>query len=131
MIDEPRVTLLENIDIRHMHQNFLPLPLSAIVVDSRRVRIGALLEAIQQFAAPSCWLVAFIYPDIEDAQRVFAAVRNKHIPKDLMREMALDARDVLERFGNWRVLGAVAAPHISDRQEVQSIMLAAEHLTVA
>ena len=131
IIDEPRVTLLEGVDIRHLHHGFLPLPLSAIVVDSRRVGIGTLLESIQHFAAPSCWLVAFIYPDIEAPQKMASAVRDKHIPRDLMREMALDARDTLERFGNWRVLGAIAAPHISERQEVQSVMLAAEHLTIA
>ncbi len=131
IIDEPRVTLLEDVDIRHLHRGFLPLPLSAIVVDSRMAGIGTLLESIQYFAAPSCWLVAFIYPDIEDSQSVFENVRDKHISKDLMKEMALRARDALERFGNWRVLGAVASPHISEREEVQSIMLAAEHLTIA
>ena len=131
IIDEPRVTLLEDVDIRHLHRGFLPLPLSAIVVDSRESGIGPLLESIQQFAAPSCWLVAFIYPDIEATQRVFATVRNKHIPREMMIEMASGARDILERFGNWRVLGAVAAPHIAEHQEVQSIMLAAEHLTIA
>ena len=129
-VDEPRVTLLDRVDIRHLHRGFLPLPLSAIIVDSRKFGIEVLLESIQHFAAPSCWLVAFIYPDIENKRRVLATVRDKHIPRELMIEMALGARDTLERFGNWRVLGAVAAPHILDRQEVQSIMLAAEHLTI-
>ena len=131
IVEESRVTLLEDMDIRHLHKGFLPLPLSAIIVDSRQVEIRTLLESIQHFAAPSCWLVAFIYPDIEEAERVFATVRNKHIPRDLMIGMASRARDALERFGNWRVLGAVASPHIAERQEVQSIMLAAEHLTIS
>ena len=131
IVDEPRVTLLEDVDVQHLHRGFLPLPLSAIVVDSKMIRIGTLLEIVQHFAAPSCWLVAFIYPDIESPERTLSEVRDKQISREIMVEMASRARNILERFGNWRVLGAIATPHISERQRVQSIMLAAEHLTIS
>ena len=130
IMSDSRVSILQDIDLRHLHRGFLPFPLSAIIVDSKSAKVNELLQHIQRFASPSCWLLIFIYPEIEYPEEVYMSLKDKQADRTLMRRIAMEAKQHIEGLGSWRVLGALLSPYISAEQSVRSIILGAEHLTL-
>ncbi len=130
LAEDSRVSILQGVNLRHLHRGFLPFPLSAIIVDSKVARVGELLQHIQRFASPSCWLLAFIYPEVEYPDEVYLSLKDKQVDRALMRRISMEVKQHIEGLGSWRVLGALPSPYIAAEQSVRSIVLAAEHLTI-
>ncbi len=127
--NDPRVTILQSVNLQQMHRGFLPLPLSAIVIDSRADSVKKLIKYIHRFAAPSCWLLAFIYPEIECPKEAVPS-KDKQVDQSIMRRISMEVKEYIEDIGYWRVLGAVLSPYIPHTQPVRSIVIGAEHLTI-
>lgn len=107
--NDPRVTVLERTNARHLTAEMLPGPPALIVCDASFIGLRTVLAAALGLAAPGAELVALIKPQFEAGP---AAVGKGGVVRDPLVHEAVCAavRQWLEQTMGWSVLGLTASP---------------------
>jgi 23S rRNA (cytidine1920-2'-O)/16S rRNA (cytidine1409-2'-O)-methyltransferase len=105
--NDPHVTSLEQVDIRHLEAARLSSPPSVVTIDVSFISLKHVLPAATALAAPSARLVALIKPQFE-------AGRNA-LKKGIVRDPAVQTavRDDVVHFAEtlgWVVAGVIPSP---------------------
>ena len=106
--NDPRVSVLERVNARHLSAEHVPEPVGALVCDASFIGLATLLPAPLALCAPGAWAVALIKPQFE----VGPAIAKGGVVRD-----AAVHRTVCERVSawwnglpGWRVLGVEPSP---------------------
>jgi 23S rRNA (cytidine1920-2'-O)/16S rRNA (cytidine1409-2'-O)-methyltransferase len=107
--NDPRVTVLERVNARHLSAAEIPEPVDLVVCDASFIGLETILPAPLALTKPEAWLVALIKPQFE--------VGKGRVGKGgVVRDPALHA-EVCDRIAawlaalpGWRVLGVVESP---------------------
>ena len=120
---DPRVTVLEQTNARHLTPELIDRPCNWVVCDASFIGLAKVLEVPLRLAAPQCTLVALIKPQFE--------VRREEVGKGgIVRDPALHARvcgevrQWLEGDG-WRIHGVVESPITGSEGNVEFLIAAA------
>lgn len=106
---DPRVTVLEKCNARHLDNSIIPLPPSVIVCDASFIGLRTVLPAALSLAADDAWAVALIKPQFE-------AGRDQIGAKGVVRDPAVHAsvcqtiEDWWRSLAGWEVLGIETSP---------------------
>lgn len=102
----PRVTVLEETDIRHLAPDAMA-PVGLVVMDVSFIPLSLVLPSALAFAGEGARLVTLVKPQFEAGR--------SHVKKGIVKdpqvheEVCAKARDEVERLG-WRVMGLMASP---------------------
>jgi 23S rRNA (cytidine1920-2'-O)/16S rRNA (cytidine1409-2'-O)-methyltransferase len=106
---DPRVTVHERTNARHLTAEAIGEPVGALVCDASFIGLATLLPAPLALCAPGAWAVALIKPQFEAGPEYVGS-------KGVVRDPAVH-REVCERVSNWwgglpgwRVLGVSESP---------------------
>ena len=119
---DPRVTVLEQTNARHLNRAMIPRPCDWVVCDASFIGLAKVLEVPLALAAPSCTLVALIKPQFE--------VRREEVGKGgIVRDPALHARVCGEVRGwlegeGWQIVGIVPSPITGSEGNVEFLVSA-------
>jgi 23S rRNA (cytidine1920-2'-O)/16S rRNA (cytidine1409-2'-O)-methyltransferase len=119
---DPRVTVLEQTNARHLTAELIDRPCDWVVCDASFIGLAKVLEVPLRLAAPKCQLVALIKPQFE--------VRREEVGKGgIVRDPALHARvcgEVREwlEAGGWRIDGIVESPITGSEGNVEFLVSA-------
>jgi len=107
--NDDRVVVLEKTNARHLTNEQIPEPVSAIVCDASFIGLETVLPASMALAAPGAWLVALIKPQFEVGKE---RVGKGGVVRDpaLHDEVCETIRDWLEGLPGWSVLGITESP---------------------
>ncbi len=106
---DPRVTSLENQDIREIDPAILPEGAGAISADVSFVSLSAALPAALALAAPGAWLAALVKPQFEVGRADIG--KGGIVRDDAARQRALDNVSAwLSAQPGWRVTGTIPSP---------------------
>lgn len=107
--NDPRISVLERTNARHLDATHIPQPVGAVVCDASFIGLETVLPAALNLAAPGAFCVALIKPQFEVG-------RGRVGKGGIVRDPALHA-EVCERIGawlaarpGWRVRGIVPSP---------------------
>ncbi|MDT7934121.1 MAG: TlyA family RNA methyltransferase [Sphingomonadaceae bacterium] len=119
---DPRVTVLEKTNARHLTRAQVPLPIGLIVCDASFIGLRTVLAAPLALAGADARVVALIKPQFEAGPA--------EAPKGVVRNEAVHARVCAEVAGwmvaqGWNVLGIEPSP-ITGPQGNREFLLAAE-----
>ncbi|MGD9844380.1 MAG: TlyA family RNA methyltransferase [Variibacter sp.] len=105
--NDPRVTSLEQVDIRDLDAANLSSPPSVVTIDVSFISLKHVLPAASVLAAPSARLVALIKPQFEAGRGAL----KKGIVRDAAVQMAVrdDIMHIVEALG-WAVIGVIPSP---------------------
>jgi len=119
---DPRVTVLEQTNARHLTAAQIDRPCDWVVCDASFIGLAKVLEVPLALAAPKCRLVALIKPQFE--------VRREEVGKGgIVRDPALhvrvctEVREWLEQ-GGWHVDGIVESPITGSEGNVEFLVAA-------
>jgi 23S rRNA (cytidine1920-2'-O)/16S rRNA (cytidine1409-2'-O)-methyltransferase len=106
---DPRVTVLERTNARHLTAEQIPEPLDLVVCDASFIGLKTVLPAALALTRPGAWLVALIKPQFEVGK---GRVGKGGVVRDpgLHAEVCADIKAWLEGLPGWRVLGVVESP---------------------
>jgi len=107
--NDDRVVVLEKTNARHLTNEQIPEPVSAIVCDASFIGLETVLPASMALAAPGAWLVALIKPQFEVGRD---QVGKKGVVRDpALHEAVCDRiRGWLDVQPGWRVIGLAESP---------------------
>lgn len=109
LIDEARVTSLENTDARDLHSGIVPEPVEAIAADVSFISLTKVLPAALALAAPGCWLVALVKPQFEAGREHVS--KNGIVRDEAARQEALDGVvGFLTAQAGWEIAGSLISP---------------------
>jgi 23S rRNA (cytidine1920-2'-O)/16S rRNA (cytidine1409-2'-O)-methyltransferase len=109
LVDDNRVTNLENTDARQLSRNLIADPVDAIVADVSFISLTKALPAALSLAAPGCWLAALVKPQFEVGRERVA--RGGIVRDNAAREAALAAiADFLSVQPGWEIIGTIPSP---------------------
>ena len=122
---DPRVTVMEGVNARHLGREQIPEPIDLIACDVSFIGLATLLPAPMQLAAPGAQLVALVKPQFEVGPRLVGK-------GGVVRDPALH-REVCERIAawlasrpGWVVLGVTDSP-IAGADGNREFLIAAQH----
>jgi len=106
---DPKVTVLERTNARHLSREQIPEAPEAIVCDASFIGLETVLPAALSLAAAEAWLIALIKPQFEVGP---ADVGKGGVVRDpaLHEEVCERIAAWLGRQRGWRVLGLTASP---------------------
>ena len=106
---DPRVTVHERTNARHLTAAHIPEPIGALVCDASFIGLPTLLPAPLALCAPGAWAVALIKPQFEAGP---GAVGSKGVVRDPAVHRAVCERVASwwERLEGWTVLGTEESP---------------------
>ncbi|MGU9982094.1 TlyA family RNA methyltransferase [Phreatobacter sp. HK31-P] len=106
--DDPRVTLMEGTDIRHLTPDALPDRPDLAVIDVSFISLRLVLPAVSALLAPDAELVTLIKPQFEVGRGHVG--KNGIVTDDAARDAAVAGiRAEAEGFG-WRIGGMIDSP---------------------
>lgn len=106
--DDPRVTLMEGTDIRHLTPDALPDRPDLAVIDVSFISLRLVLPAVSALLAPDAELVALIKPQFEVGRGHVG--KNGIVTDDAARDAAVAGiRTEAEGLG-WRIGGTIDSP---------------------
>ena len=120
--EDPRVTVLERVNARHLTAEQVPEPIDLVVCDASFIALAKVLPAALALARPGARLVALIKPQFE-------AGRDEVGKGGVVRDPEVHARvcgavrDWLEAAG-WRVEGIVPSPITGPEGNVEFLVAA-------
>ena len=106
---DPRVTVLERRNARHLTRAEIPEPPALVTCDASFISLKLVLPAALDLAAPEAQLVALIKPQFEVGK---GRVGKGGVVRDpaLHREVCAEITAWLEARPGWRVLGLTESP---------------------
>jgi 23S rRNA (cytidine1920-2'-O)/16S rRNA (cytidine1409-2'-O)-methyltransferase len=106
---DPRVTVLERTNARHLSAEQVPEPVGLVVCDASFIGIKTVLPASLALTQSPAWLVALIKPQFEVGK---GRVGKGGVVRDpgLHAEVCDDVRSWLGALPGWEVLGVVESP---------------------
>jgi 23S rRNA (cytidine1920-2'-O)/16S rRNA (cytidine1409-2'-O)-methyltransferase len=106
---DPRVTVLEKTNARHLTPALIPAPISALVCDASFIGLQIVLPAAMALCAPGAFAVALIKPQFEAGPE---HVGKGGVVRDAAVHEAVCARiaDWWAALPGWRVLGITTSP---------------------
>ncbi len=109
LLRDPRVTSLEDVDIRALDARQVGAPFDAVVIDVSFISLVKVLPAALALAGPGAWLVALVKPQFEVGR---VQVGRSGVVRD---EGAIAAavervRDFVAAQLGWRVAGIIPSP---------------------
>jgi 23S rRNA (cytidine1920-2'-O)/16S rRNA (cytidine1409-2'-O)-methyltransferase len=119
---DPRVTVLEQTNARHLTAAQIDRPCDWVVCDASFIGLAKVLEVPLALAAPRCRLVALIKPQFE--------VRREEVGKGgIVRDPVLHARVCAEvgawlEQGGWRIEGITPSPITGSEGNVEFLISA-------
>ncbi len=121
---DPRVTVLEKTNARHLTAKQIPTPVDLVVCDASFIGLEAVLPAALALAAPGARLVALIKPQFEVGA---ARVGKGGVVRDpeLHREVCARIAAWLPRQG-WQVAGLTASPILGPEGNTEFLIVAAK-----
>ena len=107
--NDPRVTVLERVNARHLTKALIPDPINLIVCDASFIGLKTVLPAPLSLAAPGAHAIALIKPQFEVGKD---KVGKGGIVRDpaLHEEVCGRIEAWLNGQEGWRVLGVVESP---------------------
>lgn len=120
--EDPRVTVLERVNARHLTAEQVPEPVDLVVCDASFIALAKVLPAALALARPGARLVALIKPQFEagrDEVGKGGVVRDP----DVHARVCAAVRDWLEAAG-WRVEGIVPSPITGPEGNVEFLVAA-------
>ena len=106
---DPRVTVLERVNARHLTAKEIPEPLDLVVCDASFISLRVVLPAALALAAPAAQVVALIKPQFEvgkDRVGKGGVVRDAALHREVCDSIAL----WLGAQPGWRVVGITPSP---------------------
>ncbi|MBS0981278.1 TlyA family RNA methyltransferase [Acetobacter thailandicus] len=106
---DPRVTVMEKCNARHLDAETISVPPSVVVCDASFIGLRSVLPAALNLAAENAWAVALIKPQFEAGREHIGA-------KGVVRDPAIHQAvcDMIENWwknlGGWTVLGIEESP---------------------
>jgi 23S rRNA (cytidine1920-2'-O)/16S rRNA (cytidine1409-2'-O)-methyltransferase len=106
---DPRVHVLEKTNARHLTQQQIGEPASALVCDASFIGLRTLLPAPLALCAPGAWAIALIKPQFEAGP---GQVGSKGVVRDpaLHAEICATIRAWWDSLPGWHVLGVTESP---------------------
>jgi len=104
---DPRVTVMERVNARHMKEGDVP-PLDVLVCDASFIGMRVVLPACLALCKPGAWAIALIKPQFEVGPAIAkgGVVRDAAVHERVCAEMA----EWWAALPGWRVLGVVPSP---------------------
>ncbi|GAN64535.1 hemolysin HlyA [Acetobacter indonesiensis NRIC 0313] len=106
---DPRVTVLEKCNARHLDNNIIPVAPSVIVCDASFIGLRTVLPAALSLAADDAWAVALIKPQFEAGRDQIGAkgvVRDPAVHESVCQTI----EDWWRSLPGWEVLGIETSP---------------------
>ena len=106
---DPRVSVLEKTNARHLDRELVPDPPGAVVCDASFIGLETILPAGMALAAPGAWLIALIKPQFQAGREQVGkggVVRDPAVHEAVCREV----RAWLEARPGWSVRGIAESP---------------------
>lgn len=95
--NDPRVTVLERTNFRHLADDALGAPFDAIVIDASFISLRTILDRARHYLAPQGRIVALIKPQFEagrDRLGRGGVVRDPAVHRDILKEVRDAASDL-------------------------------------
>ncbi|WP_431282145.1 TlyA family RNA methyltransferase [Humitalea sp. 24SJ18S-53] len=107
--NDPRVTVLERVNARHLSAEQVPVPAGALVCDASFIGLGTVLPAPLSLCAPGAWAVALIKPQFEAGR---GQVGKGGVVRDpaIHQEVCDRVRGWWSALPGWTVLGIEPSP---------------------
>jgi len=104
---DPRVTVMERVNARHMKEGDVP-PLDVLVCDASFIGMRVVLPACLALCKPGAWAIALIKPQFEVGPAIAkgGVVRDAAVHERVCAEMA----EWWAALPGWRVLGVEPSP---------------------
>ncbi len=104
---DPRVTVMERVNARHMKEGDVP-PLDVLVCDASFIGMRVVLPACLALCKPAAWAIALIKPQFEVGPAIAkgGVVRDAAVHERVCAEMA----EWWAALPGWRVLGVEPSP---------------------
>ena len=121
--NDPRVTVLERTNARHLTTAEVPEPVGLIVCDASFIGLEKILPAPLALAAPGAVVIALIKPQFQLDR---SAVGKGGIVRDPARhaEACEIVRTWLEALGGWRVIGITQSPITGAKGNIEYLIAA-------
>ncbi|MCU1500356.1 MAG: hemolysin [Acidimicrobiales bacterium] len=122
--NDPRVTVMERVNARHLKEGDLP-PLDVLVCDASFIGLRVVLPAALAFCKPGAWAVALIKPQFEVGPAIAKG--------GVVRDAAVHERVCAEIWAwwaalpGWRVLGVEPSPLLGPEGN-REFLIAAERM---
>jgi 23S rRNA (cytidine1920-2'-O)/16S rRNA (cytidine1409-2'-O)-methyltransferase len=122
--NDPRVTVMERVNARHLKEGDLP-PLDVLVCDASFIGLRVVLPAALAFCKPGAWAVALIKPQFEVGPAIAKG--------GVVRDAAVHQRVCAEIWAwwaalpGWRVLGVEPSPLLGPEGN-REFLIAAERM---
>jgi 23S rRNA (cytidine1920-2'-O)/16S rRNA (cytidine1409-2'-O)-methyltransferase len=107
--NDPRVTLLERTNARHLTADQISDAPDIVVCDASFIGLRTVLPAAMALAAPGAWLVALIKPQFEVAKELVekgGVVRDPNLHQNVCDEIST----WLDQLPDWQVIGVAESP---------------------
>jgi 23S rRNA (cytidine1920-2'-O)/16S rRNA (cytidine1409-2'-O)-methyltransferase len=107
--NDPKVTLLERTNARHLTTDQVPNPPDIVVCDASFIGLRTVLPAAMALAASGAWLVALIKPQFEVAKELVekgGVVRDPNLHQEVCDEIS----GWLDQLPDWQVMGVSESP---------------------
>lgn len=122
---DPRVTVLERVNARHLGVADIPRPPGFVVCDASFIGLATVLPAALALASPGALLVALIKPQFEVGPENVGKGGVVRDP-DLHAAVCARVRAWLEERAGWSVLGIVPSPVLGPAGNVEFLIAARE-----
>lgn len=106
---DPRVTVLEKTNARHLSTAHVPEPVDIVVCDASFIGLRTVLPAALEMVKPGGWAVALIKPQFE-AGRAFVGPKGVVRDPEVHERVCAEVREWFDALPGWRVLGIEASP---------------------
>ncbi|WP_421993275.1 TlyA family RNA methyltransferase [Roseococcus sp.] len=122
--NDPRVTVMERVNARHMKEGDVP-PLDVLVCDASFIGLRVVLPAAMALCKPGAWAIALIKPQFE----VGPAIAKGGVVRDaaVHERVCAEISDWWAALPGWRVLGVEASPLLGPEGN-REFLIAAERL---
>ena len=119
---DPRITLLERTNARHLSRELIQDPLELIVCDASFISLTQVLPAAMALAAPGCTLIALIKPQFEVAKHQVESggiIRNSDLHASVISKIENWLTEI-----SWDIVGVTPSPILGAKGNREFLIMA-------